>query len=131
MLDEERVKLMTRLALYEQTKGQEDFNISAYDRKDYASLHVICSLISVTIGYACVVALVVLAMFDSLMAKMSNGLILFLLLVVFIGYVVVMCIYAGLSSFIFNRKHKQARQRVKKYNHNLIKLLKMYEKENE
>ena len=51
MLDEERVKLMTRLALYEQTKGQEDFKISAYYRKDYASLHVICSLISVTIGY--------------------------------------------------------------------------------
>lgn len=131
MLDEERVKLMTSLAHYEQTQGQEDFKISAYYRKDYASLHVICSLISVTIGYACVVALVMLAAFDTLIAKMSNGLILFLLLVIFIGYVIVMSIYAGLSSYLFNRKHKKARQRVKKYNHNLIKLLKMYEKEND
>ena len=28
-----------------------------------------------------------------------------------------------------NEKHKKARKRVKRYNHNLIQLLKMYEKE--
>ena len=34
MLDERKVKLMTRLALYEETEGKEDFKISAYYRKD-------------------------------------------------------------------------------------------------
>ena len=131
MLDEKRVKLMTHLAFYEQTQGEEDFKISAYYRKDYASLHVICSLISVTFGYVCLVALIILACFDTLMAKMSNGLILLLLLVALIGYIVLLGIYAGISSYVFNKKHKKARQRVKTYNHNLIKLLKMYEKENE
>ena len=41
MLDERKVKLMTKLALYEETHGKEDFKISSYYRKDYASLHVI------------------------------------------------------------------------------------------
>ena len=41
MLDEKKVKLMTRLAFYEQTQGKEDFKVSAYYRKDYASLHTI------------------------------------------------------------------------------------------
>ena len=30
MLDEKKVKLMTRLAFYEQTQGKEDFKVSAY-----------------------------------------------------------------------------------------------------
>ena len=33
MLDERKVKLMTRLALYEETEGKEDFKISAIYRK--------------------------------------------------------------------------------------------------
>ena len=39
MLDERKVKLMIKLALYEETHGKEDFKISSYYRKDYASLH--------------------------------------------------------------------------------------------
>lgn len=35
MLDERKVKLMTQLALYDQTQGKEDFKISEYYRKDY------------------------------------------------------------------------------------------------
>ena len=35
MLDERKVKLMTKLALYEETHGKEDFKISSYYRKDY------------------------------------------------------------------------------------------------
>ena len=30
MLDERKVKLMTQLALYDQTKGKEDYKISEY-----------------------------------------------------------------------------------------------------
>ncbi len=53
MLDERKVKLMTKLALYEETYGKEDFKISSYYRKDYASLHVtIC--ISERISRLCV-----------------------------------------------------------------------------
>lgn len=33
MLDERKVKLMTKLALYEETYGKEDFKISSYYRK--------------------------------------------------------------------------------------------------
>ena len=33
MLDERKVKLMTQLALYDQTQGKEDFKISEYIEK--------------------------------------------------------------------------------------------------
>lgn len=129
MLDERKVKLMTRLALYEQTQGKEDFKISEYYRKDYAGIHILFSFFWTTIGYVCVVALVVLAGLQTLMAKMSMRYIVTLGIIVVAGYLAVVIIYSIITSYIYNKRHRNARQRVKRYNHDLIKLLKMYEKE--
>ncbi|MCF2680970.1 hypothetical protein JQM69_09750 [Faecalicatena contorta] len=130
MLDERKVKLMTKLAMYEETQGKEDFKISEYYRKDYAGMHTICSVIWVTVGYACAVAMIMMAGLDSLMSKMSGGLIVTLGIAIVVGYIVTVILYAVVTSHIYNEKHKNARQRVKRYNHNLTRLLKMYEKEN-
>ncbi|MCI9167320.1 MAG: hypothetical protein HFH01_03870 [Dorea sp.] len=129
MLDERKVKLMTKLALYEHTQGKEDFKISEYYRKDYAGMHVFSSFIWVTIGYMCLAVLLVLAGFDALMDSMSNSLMLMMLMIFVVGYFGVVVIYAVISSHIFNQKHKEARMRVKKYNHDLTRLLKWYERE--
>lgn len=130
MLDERKVMLMTRLALYEQTQGKEDFKISEYYRKDYAGMHMLFSFFWVTIGYACVVALVVLAGLQPLLDKMSMQLLVILGVVVIVGYLALVIIYLIVTGHIYNKKHRDARQRVKRYNHDLLRLLKMYEKEN-
>ena len=129
MLDRSKVKLMTKLALYEQTQGKEDFKISEYYRKDYVGLHSICSFLWVTVGYICVWMLILLAGFDLIVGHMSLLLMLIMMLVAVVGYVVILAIYAGVTSHVYNQKHKDARQIVKMYNHDLIKLLKLYEKE--
>ncbi len=129
MLDVDRVKLMTKLALYEQTQGKEDFKISEYYRKDYAGIHVICSILWVTVGYACLAALLVFAGLEKLMAGMSMGLLFTIIGVAIAGYIVTLIVFGLVTSHIYNKKHQDARYRVKLYNHDLIKLLKMYEKE--
>ena len=129
MLDERKVKLMTKLALYEETQGKEDFKISSYYRKDYASLRVIYAFLSVSVGYVCLVGVLLVAGVENIMGNLSNGLIIFLFLIILAGYVGVVIVYCGIASHIYNEKHKKARKRVKRYNHNLIQLLKMYEKE--
>ena len=92
-------------------------------------MHVIYAFLRVSVGYVCLVALLLLAGVEDIMSNMSNGLILFLFLIILAGYVGVVIVYCGIASHIYNEKHKKARKRVKKYNHNLIQLLKMYEKE--
>lgn len=129
MLDENRVKLMTRLALYEQTEGKEDFKISEYYKSDYIGMHVICSILWVTVGYVIAGVLVVLAGLEDLMAKMSMGLLVTLLIGAVAGYFVTVIVFAVVTRHIYNKKHQDARQRVKLFNHDLIKLLKLYEKE--
>lgn len=126
MLDEKKVKLMTRLAFYEETQGKEDFKISAYYRKDYVSLHMLCSFIWVTIGYVCIVALAVLAGLDSLLGNMSMAVVVLIGGMAIVGWLAVVIIYMMITSHIYNEKHKNSRQRVKKYNHDLTRLLKMY-----
>lgn len=130
MLDKRKVEIMTRLAFYEQTEGKEDFKVSEYYRRDYASLHTICSVLWVTIGYLCLVGILVLIWLDDLLSNMSNTLIVMLIGMVVLGYVSLVIVYAIITNHIYNEKHKDARQRVKKYNHDLTRLLKMYEKEN-
>ncbi len=131
MVDERKVRLMTQLALYEETQGKEDFKISSYYRKDYSGLHMICSILWVTAGYVCFGILFVLGIMDTLLANLTiRTLIVFGILAV-LGYILVLIVYAIIANTIFNRKHKDARQRVKRYNHNLTRLLKMYKRESD
>ena len=109
MLDERKVKLMTKLALYEETHGKEDFKISSYYRKDYASLHVIYAFLSVSVGYICLVGVLLLAGVENIMGNLSNGLIIFLFLIILAGYVGVVIVYCGIASHIYNEKHKKAK----------------------
>ena len=130
MLDQRKIELMTRLAFYEQTEGKKDFKVSEFYRKDYTSLHTICSVLWVTVGYLCVIGIVILMVLEDLLENMSNGVIVMLGGMILLGYVALIIIYAIITSHIYDEKHKEARQRVKKYNHNLTRLLRMYEKEN-
>ncbi len=130
MLDERKVRLMTSLAMYEQGQGKEDFKVSEYYRKDYTGMHILFSIFWTTVGYACIAGLVVLSGLKYFMENMSVKLFVTIGIAAVVGYLAVVIIYAVITSHIYNKKHKDARQRVKRYNHNLTKLLKMYEKEN-
>lgn len=130
MLDQRKIELMTRLAFYEHTDGKKDFKVSEFYRKDYTSLHTICSVLWVTVGYLCVIGIVILMVLEDLLENMSNGVIVMLGGMILLGYVALIIIYAIITNHIYDEKHKEARQRVKKYNHDLTRLLRMYEKEN-
>ncbi len=129
MINQNKVKLMTKLALYEETKGKEDFKISAYYRKDYAGVHILGSLLWTTVGYVCLAALVMLGALPWLMEHMTLRLVVIVAAAAVVGYVALLIVYVAAAGYIYNRKHKNARQRVKRYNHDLTQLLKMYEKE--
>lgn len=130
MLDQRKIELMTRLAFYEQTEGKKDFKVSEFYRKDYTSLHTICSVLWVTVGYLCVIGIVVLMVLEDILENLSNSLIVMLGGMVLLGYISLVIVYAIITNHIYDEKHRDARQRVKKYNHNLTRLLRMYEKEN-
>ena len=130
MIDEKKVKLMTRMAFYEEREGKEDLKIGAYYQKDYVGMHVLGSFIWTSIGYVCLVALIAISCFDTLMDSMSIGMMITLLGIVVVGYFVVIISYCVITHTLYKKKYQSARMRIKKYNHDLSRLLKLYEKEN-
>ena len=128
MLDERKVKLMTRMALYEEQQGREDLKISAYYRKDYTSLHTLATILWVTVGYVCLIGLLGISVFDALMEKMSIGMIVIMAIVIVAAYLAIVISYAVYSHVTCNNRHKEARARVKVYNHDLARLLNLYKK---
>lgn len=129
MLNEERVRLMTKLASYEEKEGKEDFKISAYYRKDYAGIRTWQTFLWVTLGYVLILGIAGLAYMDVIMKHLNVPFALICGGGVVVGYIVIVIIYAIVSHDFYQKKHNEARKRVKKYNRDLLRLIKLYEKE--
>lgn len=128
MLNEDKVKLMTRMAMYESKEGAEDFRISAYYKKDYSSFHTIVTIIWVTIGYAIAVGVGAVAFLDVILKNLNMAFLVMLVICLLTGYVVLVVMYGIVASRFYQKKHTDARMRVKKFNHDLTRLNRMYER---
>ena len=56
MLNEEKIKIMNKLAMYEQGEGKKYLPVSRYYRSDYIGLALIKNFFLVTIGYCLILA---------------------------------------------------------------------------
>lgn len=129
MLDKDRIRLMTKMAKYEDTKAEEDLKIVSYRKKDYASFNTWITAIWITIGYALVVGIVLFSMsntiFDSLNIRKLTA-IAMAIVVIYIFILVSYCVY---TKGFYENKYDKAHRRVKKYYKELSHLGKSYMKE--
>lgn len=129
MLDKNKIRLMTKMSIYEKNHGESDFRISSYYRKDYASLKTWITLIWVTIGYGILFIGMCLSISDSLSENFTILKLLLLLITAIAGYVVLLIIYGVGANRYYKKKHARAKLNVKRYYRNLSRLEKMYKKE--
>ena len=129
MLNEERIKLMTHMAKYEEDQGRKDLRISSYYQKDYASLNTWIAVIWATIGYAIAAILVFLIFIDFFLKNITVFSLIMLIGVFLAAYIITVTITGILAHEFYLKKHYEARERVKIFNKELIYLDRMYEKE--
>ena len=60
MLNEEKIKLMTRLAAYEQKNGKRDIRLSKYYRSDYVRFQMLNTILCGTIAFVILVVMYIL-----------------------------------------------------------------------
>lgn len=58
MLNNDRIRLMTKLALYENEEGKEDIRLSKYYKTDYVRYQTLKTVIYATFGYALILVLI-------------------------------------------------------------------------
>lgn len=129
MLNEERIKLMTKMASYEANEGKRNVSIGSYFRGDYISLQVIKSIISATIAFLIVFALFVFYDFEVFMSDIYKMDLLQFGKNVMIAYLVFVAIYAIISYLVYTYRYTKARKSLKMYYNNLKKLAYLYDKE--
>lgn len=129
MLNENKVKVMTRMAMYENGQGAEDKKINMYYKRDYVSFKTLVSVIWMTIGYAMIVALGACIFFDEILKRMSVDFLIAFIIAIVALYLAVLLLYVIGASQFYKKKYTDARRRLKKFNHHLTRLNRMYEKE--
>ena len=97
MINEEKVKIMTKLAMYEQGKGRKYLPVSRYYRSDYIGLALIKNFFLITIGYVLIVAAVAVYFGEYLLENIHKMNLVALGAYIIIGYLVVLVFYSVLT----------------------------------
>ncbi len=129
MLNEERIKLMTKMASYEANEGKKNVSIGSYFRGDYIGLQVIRAIISGTVGFFIVFGMYILYNFETIMADIYKMDLLKFGRSVIIAYLVFIVLYAAVSYGIYTYRYTRAKKSLKRYYNNLKKLSYLYDKE--
>lgn len=129
MLNEERIKLMTKMASYEANEGKRNVAVGSYFRGDYISLQVIKSIVSATLAFVICFALFVFYDFEVFMSDIYKMDLLSFGRNVLFSYVGFTAGYAFLSYLVFTRRYSKAKRSLKMYYNNLKKLAYLYDKE--
>ena len=129
MLNEERIKLMTKMAAYEADEGKKNVAIGNYFRGDYIGLQVIKSIISATIAFVIDFGLFVFYDFEVFMSDIYKMDLLGFGRTVITAYLIFVAVYALISYMIYKYRYAKARKSLKMYYNNLKKLAYLYDKE--
>ena len=117
MLNEEKIRQMTELALLKKSKGEQMFEIDNYFKEDYVGKHMLRSFFVYTVCFALVVVLAILYNLENLMSSMNP---IGLLSVVYILiYVLGLLRFEIITYRFFSKKYDEAQKNLKIYNDRL------------
>lgn len=129
MLNTNKVRLMTKLALYENKKGKEDIRLSKYYKTDYVRYQVIKSLICATIGYGLILGLALIYKSEYLIRHAVSLDYKTLGMYILGFYIMIVTVY-GLGSFVgYSIKYDMSRKKLGRYFKLLKRLNKIYQDE--
>lgn len=129
MLNEEKIKAMNRLAIYEKQEGKKYLPISKYFRSDYVGQALLRNFFLVTIGYLLLMAMVAMYNTDFLMENIHKMDLQKLAVYLIAGYGIILAGYTLLTLVLYNVKYFFAKKSVRKYYEQLTRLEKMYQHE--
>lgn len=128
MLNEQKVKLMTKMAIYEKKHHTAGKSASKCFKTDYVTFGMLKTVFALTVAFIICVALYILYHFEQFMENI-NALDYAALGKMFFAYYCMMLIaYLVISLIVYSVKYDRSKSEVKKYFANLKKLEKFSDK---
>ena len=129
MLNEERIRLMTKMASYEAGEGKEHMPIKQYYRKDYISYEMIKTFVTSTIAFGILFLCWVIYKMDDLADFLTGKELPDLAMSILIKYAAFICVYQVIAYVVYSRRYKKATASMRKYYATLKKVERLQEKE--
>ena len=131
MLSNEKIKWMTRAALYEKKEGKGSIRINRFRKGDYISWNMIKSILGITVGYALVILLYLLGISESMLDELTLPLVIDMATRFMFVYLVLLVFTGFVSFLIYYGRYQQAQKKMKMYAQYLKKISHIYQKEGE
>ena len=129
MINEEKVKIMDRLALYEKQEGRKYLPVSKYYRSDYIGLALFRNFFLASIGYL-VILLLVGAYFAEFLADHLHTLnVTWIGMMIVGGYLVTISVYSVVTYTLHTIRYGRAQKGAAAYERRLRELEALYEEE--
>jgi len=126
MLDEKKIRVMTRLAAYEEGTGKRYMPIGHYFRTDYICIQLLKSFIYGTIAFAMIVGVMLFYNFELIIGDVYNmDLVAYLKRYVKV-YAICMIIYLVITYVYSVYRYSKAKKSLRSYDSVLEKLNKQY-----
>ena len=127
MLSQERIKLMTKMAAYEENEGKKYMSIGSYFRSDYMGMQVIRSVICGTLAFFLLAGLYVYYHFETMMQDIYKMDLLLLGRRVLFYYLVFIAAYSVITYVIYSFRYSRAKRSLKHYYYHLKQLAAIYD----
>lgn len=127
MLSQERIKLMTKMAAYEENEGRKYMSIGSYFRSDYMGMQVIRSVICGTLAFFLLAGLYVYYHFETMMQDIYKMDLLLLGRRVLFYYIVFIAAYSVITYVIYSFRYSRAKRSLKHYYYHLKQLAAIYD----
>ena len=126
MVNEEKTRIMIKIAKYESELGTKVINEGGYYKTDYVRLHTLSVVLNVSVAYIFVLALVALYNMDYIFLNFVTINYAKLFIEIFMPYISIIIICVLVSNIYFTSKYKNSREEIKKYYTELKRLEQYY-----
>lgn len=128
MVNGEKVILMTKLAMYEQSLGREDLDKGKYFKSDYVKYNCLKTLVSTTVLFWLIVAAYVYYNLGTIMEELASMDYLRVAYKLILYYGLVCLAFLVFAWVLYSYRYIKAKPKLIKYNQNLKKLIDFYDK---
>lgn len=129
MVNEERVKRLYKIALYEQKEEKNYRQMGQYYKSDYVGKEIIKSIFTGTLAFAGIVLLWLLSSWQEVLEEINNLQIVYTVLEIVLYYVLFLALYLVLTHVIYALRYDAGKKKLKEYTNYLKNAHQMYERE--
>lgn len=129
MLNEERIKLMTKMAAYEENEGRRNMATGSYFRGDYIEMQILKSIFSATVAYLVLFGMFIYYDFEVFMQNIYKMDLVEFGKNTLLYYFIFVVSYAVISYIVYSYRYSKAKKSLKRYFYNLKQLAALYDLE--